>query len=328
MNLNSVLKPILEEEGGTTETLYKKKQLQKQEWNKYFDTMVIVNGTPVYSIMKHEPIVLLIHGAGHCAMTFALLCQQLKTFCSCISYDLMQHGQSLKTEPLEMDNLIKECEDVIDYIRLNNPNTNILLLGHSLGAAIACKLQPKSFIRGLIVIDMIESRAMESIQLMEKELRKRPSQFYSYSSAISYHLSNNLIKNPQSAQITVPHYLNDNLEWKVDLIQTKKYWQEWFKGLQDGFDNFQYPKLLFVAEMNRLCSIQFKQQRYTIHLFDQSGHSMHEDEPERMAKLISDFILQEKIPINSDETEKLNSLGLQNFESKALTYDKQQKHAI
>ena len=43
MNLNSVLKPILEEEGGTTDTLYKKKQLQKQEWNKFYDTMDIVN---------------------------------------------------------------------------------------------------------------------------------------------------------------------------------------------------------------------------------------------------------------------------------------------
>lgn len=82
MNLNSVLKPILEEEGGTTETLYKKKQLQKQEWSKFFDSMIYINvsyldllqGTPIYSIMKHEPIVLLIHGAGHCAMTFALLC--------------------------------------------------------------------------------------------------------------------------------------------------------------------------------------------------------------------------------------------------------------
>ncbi|CAD8088997.1 unnamed protein product [Paramecium primaurelia] len=328
MNLNSVLKPILEEEGGTTDTLYKKKQLQKQEWNKFYDTMDIVNGTPIYSIMNHEPIVLLIHGAGHCAMTFALLCQELKTFCSCITYDLMQHGQSLKTESLEMDNLIKECEDVIDYIRLNNPNTNILLLGHSLGAAIACKLKPKSFIRGLIVIDMIESKAIESIKLMEQELRKRPSQFYSYSSAISYHLSNNLIKNPQSAQITVPHYLNDNLEWKVDLIQTKKYWQQWFQGIQNGFDNFPYSKLLFVAEMNRLCSIQFKQNKYTIHLFDKSGHSMHEDQPERMAKHISDFIFQEKIPINSKEIEQLNNQGVQNFESKALQYDKQLKNII
>lgn len=49
---------------------------------------------------------------------------------------------------------------------------------------------------------------------------------------------------------------------------------------------------------------------------------MHEDEPERMATHISDFISQEKIPINSNEIEQLNNLGPLNFESKALSYDK------
>ena len=40
-----------------------------------------------------------------------------------------------------MKNLISECESVIEFIRIKNPNTNIILLGHSLGAAIASKIK-------------------------------------------------------------------------------------------------------------------------------------------------------------------------------------------
>lgn len=36
----------------------------------------------------------MIHGAGHCAMTFALLSNELRTFCSCVSYDMISHGLS------------------------------------------------------------------------------------------------------------------------------------------------------------------------------------------------------------------------------------------
>jgi len=40
-----------------------------------------------------------------------------------------------------MKNLISECEAVIEFIRIKYPNTNIILIGHSLGAAIASKLK-------------------------------------------------------------------------------------------------------------------------------------------------------------------------------------------
>ena len=51
-------------------------------------------------------------------MTFALLIQELKTFCSCFSYDIISHGLSERKEPLTMNNLIRECETVIKYIRI------------------------------------------------------------------------------------------------------------------------------------------------------------------------------------------------------------------
>lgn len=50
-------------------------------------------------------------------MTFALLVLELKTFCSCYSYDMIQHGLSQRTESLCVDNLIEECNRVIDFIR-------------------------------------------------------------------------------------------------------------------------------------------------------------------------------------------------------------------
>lgn len=53
---------------------------------------------------------------------------------------MIQHGSSQRTENLKMDNLLKECNEVIDFIRNKHPDTNIVILGHSLGAAIAAKL--------------------------------------------------------------------------------------------------------------------------------------------------------------------------------------------
>ena len=51
-------------------------------------------------------------------------------------------------------------QKVITYIRTKQPDTTIVLVGHSLGAALATKLKNSEFIRGLIVIDMIESKAI------------------------------------------------------------------------------------------------------------------------------------------------------------------------
>ncbi|CAD8091720.1 unnamed protein product [Paramecium primaurelia] len=323
--MNGKPQSILQQQLGTLQPNLRNHNLN---WNLYYENLVIFNGTPIYWVMKSEPIILLIHGAGHCAMTFALLIQELKTFCSCFSYDIISHGLSQRNETLTMKNLISECESVIEFIRIKNPNTNIILLGHSLGAAIASKIKHQSYIRGLIVIDMIESKAFESIQIMDYQLRKRPSLFSSYSSAINYHVYNNLIRNPISAQITVPHYLNENLEWKVDLIGTKQYWEQWFEGIQNGFDTFPYQKMLFIAESDRIPTDQFLKSRYPIHLFEKSGHNIHEDEPIRMAKHISDFIYQQRVPINSCEIEKLKQLGIIGFRPKVLQYKIELKDII
>ncbi|CAD8105953.1 unnamed protein product [Paramecium sonneborni] len=319
---------ILQEQFETQKSLFSLKKKAKHNWNQYYENLIIYNGIPIYSIIKSEPIILLIHGAGHCAMTFALLIQELKTFCSCFSYDIISHGQSERKETLTMQNLIMECQTVIEYIRMKFPNTNIILLGHSLGAAIASKLKHQSYIRGLIVIDMIENKAFESIQIMDYSLRKRPNIFSSYDSAINYHLQNSIIRNPNSAQITVPNYLNEKLEWKVDLIETKIYWDQWFDGIQNGFDTFPFQKMLFIAESDRIPTEQFLKSRYPIHIFENSGHNIHEDEPIRMAKHISDFLYQQRVPINSFESEKLKQLGIIGFRPKVLQYKVELKDII
>lgn len=56
--------------------------------------------------------------------------------------------------------MIEELKKVITYIRTKQPDTTIVLVGHSLGAALATKIKHSEFIRGLVIIDMIESKAI------------------------------------------------------------------------------------------------------------------------------------------------------------------------
>ena len=41
-------------------------------------------------------------------------------------------------------------------------------------------------------------------------------------------------------------------EWKVDLIKSEQYWMNWFKGLTNSFLSLKIPKILMLAEKERM----------------------------------------------------------------------------
>jgi protein phosphatase methylesterase 1 len=43
-----------------------------------------------------------------------------------------------------------------------------------------------------------------------------------------------------------------HLEWKVDLMKSEKHWMSWFKGLTASFLGIHMPKLLMLAEKDRM----------------------------------------------------------------------------
>jgi len=67
---------------------------------------------------------------------------------------------------------------------------SIVLMGHSLGGAIAVNIASTAEsnlpIIGLVVIDVVEGSAMESLASMQSFLRSRPKSFKSLMDAISW----------------------------------------------------------------------------------------------------------------------------------------------
>lgn len=72
-----------------------------------------------------------------------------------------------------------------------NEMPSIVLMGHSLGGAVAVNVASTSEtadlpIIGLVVIDVVEGSAMESLASMQSFLRSRPKSFKSLKDAISW----------------------------------------------------------------------------------------------------------------------------------------------
>lgn len=92
---------------------------------------------------------------------------------------------------------------------------------------------------GLCIIDVAEGSAMDALPYMEAFVQKRPKQFASLSQVVQYGITSNTIRDRTSARVSMPAQVVEKTddsgqkvyEWKTDLLATKPYWVEWFKGL-------------------------------------------------------------------------------------------------
>lgn len=101
-------------------------------------------------------------------------------------------------EDMSQATLIKDTIKVLEYIEQIFPEENIIVIGHSMGGAIAAKTveeivkndeKYKSLaekIQGLIIIDVVEGTAMEALPFMENIVKSRPSTFKDLDSAVEY----------------------------------------------------------------------------------------------------------------------------------------------
>ena len=64
----------------------------------------------------------------------------------------------------------------------------------------------------------------------------------------------------ESARVSAPPKVKEvkgengkvHYEWKVDLMNSEKHWMSWFKGLTGCFLGIHMPKLLMLAEKDRM----------------------------------------------------------------------------
>lgn len=84
---------------------------------------------------------------------------------------------------------------------------NILLIGHSMGGAIAVHIAHMNLIPmllGMVVIDVVEGTAIEALQSMQSFLRSRPNTFRSIQNAIEWCVRSGQVHNIESAKVSMP----------------------------------------------------------------------------------------------------------------------------
>jgi protein phosphatase methylesterase 1 len=178
---------------------------------------------------------------------------------------------------------------------------------------------------------------------MESVLNNRPKNFKSYEQAIQWTLNTSQLKNPASARVSIPPQLKEvyddkgtleKLVWRVDLKKTEQFWmgkykiiiiKGWFKGLTSSFLNIRIPKILVLAERERMdkdLTVAQMQGKFRLVVLHDTGHSVMEDDPTNMAMELNDFLSKFRVPTTMQELASMKLKGIGSFHPNVKSYTK------
>ena len=191
------------------------KNYEPTEWKEYFDDLIYMdNGTPIFHTEGEGPIFLCFHGAGMCALSFALVAKEVKKFARLAAFDFRGHGFSKHEageKDLSIDTLVNDGIEVVRFVQEQFPKSTIVLMGHSMGGSVACKVSKKlenqpegERVIGLIVIDVVEGSAIEALPHMETILNNRPKKFSSLEDVVRYNYQSRTVRKLESARVSCP----------------------------------------------------------------------------------------------------------------------------
>ena len=193
-------------------------------WNRYFteskDVKINDGGATfrVYARGTDGPLLLLLHGGGFSALSWACFSDAITRLvaCRCLALDLRGHGDSVTEDDSDLaeGTLSTDVAEVVRrlYGGANNDDDQgkdpppIILLGHSMGGAVAVHLAKKDLLPtliGLVVIDVVEGTALEALANMQSFLRGRPKSFASIERAIEWAVRTGHIRNCDSARVSM-----------------------------------------------------------------------------------------------------------------------------
>lgn len=254
-------------------------------------------------------VLVLLHGGGCTGLSFASISKRLKKYIPIIAIDQREHGETKAKGELKIEILIQDTVDALMSIFKNEKMPNIVLCGHSVGGSVAARVAAteKLPIIATILIDITEGTAIEALPHMNAWVTSRPKSFAKPSDAIRYVCAKGHIRNLESARLSVASQLrfdNNRWIWRTNLESTQSCWIDWFKGLSNIFLNIQGPKLLILAGVDRLdktLTIGQMQGKFQNILIPDAGHTIHEDQPDKTAAAIIDFLSRNLI-IDSSES--------------------------
>ncbi|OBA20805.1 alpha/beta-hydrolase, partial [Metschnikowia bicuspidata var. bicuspidata NRRL YB-4993] len=277
-----------------------------------FNTYYAPAGSPA------APLYVCHHGAGSSAMTFWCLARQLRDLAEgddvpgVFAFDARGHGGTCPPGlRYTLADLAGDFAFVMrEFCERHRPGNPVCLVGHSLGGAVLTEFVARfpdldCNVRGLVVVDVVEDTAVRSLLQMAVFLHKRPRAFGSYGQAIRWHLQTRLLRNEESARVSVPELLvrgpGGGLVWKASLLDMAPSWHTWFDGLSRKFlacrlTKQSLAKMLVLSSSETLdkgLTIGQMQGRFQLVVFNNStnaGHFLHEDIPRQVAATLSEFM--------------------------------------
>ncbi|KAL9645147.1 hypothetical protein ABK040_002350 [Willaertia magna] len=282
----------------------------------------VYQNIPEHKQHNSHTVLVFIHGAGLSSLSWALCIDNLKQivvnqsqngdyeYCA---IDLRGHGKSHSKNDSDLS-IHTLVEDVIEVLKVlfKEKKKHFVFIGHSLGASIAVRCSSiveemkdvNMSSKGVIVVDMVEGSAVESIPNMTKFIEQRPKRYKSVDSAIKWCIQHGLISNIESASISIPdqlkkvkaHNTTETVtfyEWKTNLEDSEKYWLEWFSDLSKLFLKANGAKLLILTSTETLdkeLMIAQMQGKFQLKVINRSGHIIQEDDPKQTSEAIFMFL--------------------------------------
>ncbi|KAK3100220.1 hypothetical protein FSP39_016513 [Pinctada imbricata] len=194
--------------------LMRKRDYTPIHWDKYFERMHDVevgenNTFRVYETGSEGPVLFFLHGGGFSALSWSLVSAAVSKLvtCHCAAIDLRGHGDTVTKDDgdLSAENLSSDVGAVIKELYGEEPPP-IILIGHSMGGAIAVHTAQRRLVPsliGLVVIDVVEGTALEALSSMQSFLRGRPPVFKSLEHAIEWCVRSGQIRNVESARVSM-----------------------------------------------------------------------------------------------------------------------------
>uniref|UniRef100_A0A8D0W3K8 protein phosphatase methylesterase-1 n=1 Tax=Sus scrofa TaxID=9823 RepID=A0A8D0W3K8_PIG len=195
----------------------RKRDFSPVPWSQYFESMEDVEvenetGKDTFRVYKsgsEGPVLLLLHGGGHSALSWAVFTAAIisRVQCRIVALDLRGHGETKvkNSEDLSAETMAKDVGNVVEAMYGDLPPP-IMLIGHSMGGAIAVHTASSNLVPsllGLCMIDVVEGTAMDALNSMQNFLRGRPKTFKSLENAIEWSVKSGQIRNLESARVSM-----------------------------------------------------------------------------------------------------------------------------
>lgn len=314
------------------------------DWSQYFEHETVVHVPSVggafqtYSSGNDGPLVVFLHGAGFSGLSFALVSKALHRLVRCrtLAIDMRHHGKTVfdtptpgdrteatrsqwvtiddDSESMTLDTLAGDIEGVVASLYgSSSGGGHVVVVGHSMGGALAVRLASQMKVAMVVVIDLVETTALAGLPNMRGVLERRPKRFDTLEESIEWAVKTRYINNLESARVSMPSQLTKEsfsrpptatgnghgieraagYVWRTPLLMTERFWEGWFVGLGDAFLGLSVPTILVLPTLDRLDSkltVAQMQGKFQLQVIPKAGHCVHEDRPHELAKQLGTIL--------------------------------------